>query len=152
MNCPIRRTNSAPHTSPPNPKTILNKIKSPDLGGTSDHELLGIAKRAKGAGGRKIGYNLVRLNGQIADIFTDWIRHVYPDRADRVLNRIRDCRGGELGEKRFGIRQPGEGELPRLIKEPYRLARRKFFLEPENWPAYDYSHFEQRRRPQLRLF
>ncbi len=125
---------------------------APIIPGLTDHELFGIAKRASEAGARRIGYSLVRLNDQIADIFIDWIRQVYPDRADRVLNRIRDCRGGELGEKRYGIRHRGEGELARLIEQQYLLAKRKFFPGPVDWPDYDFSLFEQARRPQLRLF
>ncbi len=65
--------------------------------------------------------------------------------------RIRDCRGGELGEKRFGIRHRGEGELARLIEQQYQLAKRRFFPGPVDWPVYDFSLFEQRRCPQLRL-
>jgi DNA repair photolyase len=125
---------------------------APVIPGLTDHEIMGIAERAAAAGARKIGYSIVRLNDQIATIFVRWVRQVYPDRADRILNRIRDCRGGELGEKRFGIRHRGEGELARLIEQQYRLVRRKFFPEPVDWPDYNWEPFERRRRPQLSLF
>ena len=125
---------------------------APVIPGLTDHELLGIAKRAREAGARKIGYNIVRLNDEIADIFTDWVHRVYPDRADRILNRIRDCRGGELGEKRFGVRQTGEGEIAGMIRQQYDLAKRKFFPEPTDWPAYDFELFRRRQRPQLSLW
>ena len=125
---------------------------APVIPGLTDHELLGIAKRARDAGARRIGYNIVRLNDEIADIFTDWVHRVYPDRADRILNRIRDCRGGELGEKRFGVRQTGEGQIATMIRQQYDLAKRKFFPEPIDWPAYDFEPFRRRQRPQLSLW
>ncbi|WP_116105471.1 PA0069 family radical SAM protein [Lewinella sp. IMCC34191] len=125
---------------------------APVIPGLTDHEVLGIAKRAAEAGARRIGYNIVRLNDEIADIFIDWVRRTYPDRADRILNRIRDCRGGELGEKRFGIRQHGEGEIATMIRQQYELAKRKFFPEPIDWPPYNFEPFHRRQRPQLSLW
>ena len=94
----------------------------------------------------------MRLNDEIADIFTDWAHRTYPDRAERILNRIRDCRGGELGEKRFGIRQTGEGPIAQMIRQQFDLAKRKYFPEPVDWPAYNFGPFEQRRNPQMSLW
>ncbi|MEL7160750.1 MAG: hypothetical protein AAFN92_08330, partial [Bacteroidota bacterium] len=109
--------------------------------------------RARDAGARRIGYAIVRLNDDIAEIFTNWVHQAYPDRAERILNRIRDCRGGELGEKRFGFRHRGEGEIAEMIAQQYRLAKKRFFPEGEReWPGYDFGGFERLRRPQLRLF
>ena len=125
---------------------------APVIPGLTDHEVLGIARRAADSGARRIGYNIVRLNDEIAEIFTDWAYRTYPDRADRILNRIRDCRGGKLGEKRFGIRQHGEGEMAGMIKQQFELARRKYFPEPVDWPAYDFAPFTKRRQPQLSLW
>ena len=126
---------------------------APVIPGLTDHEVLGIAKRARECGARRIGFNIVRLNDDVAEVFINWVHQAYPDRADRILNRIRDCRGGELGEKRFGIRQTGEGEIADMIKQQFYLAKRKYFPEGElEWPAYDFSHFELRRKPQLSLF
>ncbi len=126
---------------------------APVIPGLTDHEVMGIAKRARESGARRIGYNIVRLNDDVAEVFTNWVHQAYPDRASRILNRIRDCRGGELGEKRFGIRQTGEGEIAEIIKQQFYLAKRKYFPEGTfEWPAYDFSHFELRRRPQLSLF
>jgi len=81
------------------------------------------------------------------------VHQAYPDRANRILNRIRDCRGGDLGEKRFGIRHRGEGEIAEMIGRQYKLAKRLHFPEGKfEWPAYDFSAFELRRKPQLKLF
>lgn len=125
---------------------------APVIPGLTDHELMAIAKRAADCGARRIGYALVRLNDQIGEIFTNWIHQTYPDRADRVLNRIRETRGGDLCEKRFGIRHTGEGELAGIIAQQFRLAERKFFPGASNWPDYNFAPFQRRRKPQLSLF
>ena len=125
---------------------------APIIPGLTDHEVLGIAQRAAQAGARRIGYTVVRLNDEIADIFTDWAHRTYPDRAERILNRIRDCRGGELGEKRFGIRQTGEGPIAQMIRQQYELAKRKYFPDPVDWPPYNFGPFEQGRNPQMTLW
>ena len=125
---------------------------APVIPGLTDHEIMGIAERAAACGARKIGYSVVRLNDEVADVFTDWVHQAYPDRAERILNRIRDCRGGELGEKRFGIRHRGEGPIAQLIKAQFDLARRRFFPGEADWPDYNFALFERWRRPQLSLF
>jgi DNA repair photolyase len=126
---------------------------APIIPGLTEHEILPIASAAASAGARKIGYTVVRLNDEIADIFTDWVHRAMPDRANRVLNRIRDCRGGKLGEKRFGKRHTGEGEIAEMIHQQYQLAKRKYFADKqEDWFPYDFTHFERKRKPQLSLF
>ncbi len=126
---------------------------APVIPGLTDHEVLGIAKRASESGAHRIGFNVVRLNDDIGTIFTNWVHQAFPDRADRILNRIRDCRGGELGEKRFGIRQRGEGVVAEMIEKQYQLAKRLYFpAGKHDWPAYDFSGFLRRRKPQLSLF
>ncbi|NJC26384.1 PA0069 family radical SAM protein [Neolewinella antarctica] len=125
---------------------------APVIPGLTEHEVLGIAKRAADAGARKIGYSIVRLNDEIGEIFTDWARKAIPDRADKVLSKIRECRGGTLEEKRFGFRHRGEGEVARMIGQHFALAQRKFFAGEADWPDYNFELFERRRRPQLSLF
>ncbi|MEL6141812.1 MAG: PA0069 family radical SAM protein [Bacteroidota bacterium] len=129
----------------------VNVMIAPVIPGLTEHEILPIAERAAAAGACKIGYTIVRLNDEIADIFTNWIHQAFPDRAEKVLNRIRDCRGGNLGEKRFGKRHRGEGESATMINQQYQLAKRLYFPDTV-WPPYNFELFERRKRPQLSLF
>ena len=126
---------------------------APIIPGLTDHEIFAIVQRAAEAGATRMGYGVLRLNDEVAPLFEEWLAQAYPDRAERVLNRIRETRGGKLGEKRFHIRRRGTGELADLIQQQFELARRKFLLpEQRHWPEYDFKLFEQRRRPQLSLF
>ena len=129
----------------------VNVMIAPVVPGLTDHEILPIAAAAASAGASKIGYTVVRLNDAVEDIFVDWLYRAVPDRAERVINRIRDCRAGGMGEKRFGKRHTGEGEIATMINQQYQLAKRLHFQETY-WPEWDFSHFEQLRNPQLSLF
>ncbi|MCC6727294.1 MAG: PA0069 family radical SAM protein [Saprospiraceae bacterium] len=124
---------------------------APVIPGLNDHEVFKIAEYTAQLGARSFGYTVVRLNADIGEIFMDWIRKNFPDRADKVLNRIKEVHGGQLGDSRFGDRMRGEGNFASLIKSQVQLARRKFFEGRES-PPFNLDLFEQSRNPQLVLF
>jgi len=126
-------------------------MAAPIIPGLNDHEILGIAKQSADLGAVGIGYTMVRLNDDVATIFEDWIRKTMPDRADRVLNRIRDVHSGELSDNRPGVRMRGEGEIANIIREQFRVAREKFFAG-RSMPAYNLTMHEFFKSPQLSLF
>lgn len=129
----------------------VNVMIAPVVPGLTDHEILPIAKAAHENGAISIGYTLVRLNGDIGPIFTDWVKKAMPDRAYRILNRIKDCRGGELGERRFHKRMRGEGEIAEMIRRQYKLAKQKYFAD-KKWPSYNLELHQQYKDGQLSLF
>ncbi len=126
-------------------------MMAPVIPGLNDHEIFALVKAAADAGALGIGHSMVRLNGDVAVIFEDWIRKTMPDRADRVLNRIRDTHGGSLEEKRFGKRMRGEGNIADIVHEQFRIAKQKFFAD-RKMPAYNLELHEQFKSSQLRLF
>jgi DNA repair photolyase len=65
--------------------------------------------RAKDCGARKAFINMLRLPGSVAPYFEERLREKLPTKADRVLNRIRDARGGKLNSSVFGDRMRGHG-------------------------------------------
>ncbi|MDX1908155.1 MAG: PA0069 family radical SAM protein [Bacteroidia bacterium] len=124
---------------------------APIILGLNNHEIPAILEAAADAGALAAGYTLVRLNDEVGDIFTQWIRHHLPDRADKVLNQIRDCHGGSLEEKRFGKRMRGEGALAESVRHLFQLSRQKY-LKDRQMPGYDLSLFRVPPRGQLSLF
>ena len=54
--------------------------------------------------------NMLRLPGSVAPYFEQRLREKLPTKADRVLNRIRDARGGKLNSSVFGERMRGKGQ------------------------------------------
>src|SRR5690606_5282877 len=109
------------------------------------------AKAACGAGALSIGHTVVRLNGAIGEIFSDWIKKAMPDRADKVLNQIKACHGGTLNDSRWGNRMRGDGEFAQMIRSQMTLGRKKFFADKE-FPELNTSLYSRCKGGQLDLF
>jgi DNA repair photolyase len=124
-------------------------MTAPIIPGLNDHEIPKLIEAAAQAGASAAGYTVVRLNGAIAEIFEDWIRKNFPDRADKVLSQIRECHGGQLNDSRFGFRMTGEGKFAENIKMMHQIARQKY-MKDRKLPEYDRTLFM--RDGQLRLF
>ena len=129
----------------------VNVMLAPIIPGINSHEILPLAKAAADYGALSIAYTVVRLNGAIGEIFTDWIRKAMPDRADKVLHQIAECHGGTLNDSRWGNRMKGEGELAQMIRSQVLLARRKFFSGKE-FPPLNTTLYDQYKGGQLQLF
>lgn len=129
----------------------VNVMIAPLIPGINSHEVLPLAKAAAAAGALSIGYTVVRLNGAIGEIFSDWIRKAMPDRADKVLNQIKDCHGGSLNDSRWETRMRGEGEFAQMMRSQIHLARKKFFSDKE-FPQMNLSLYHQFKPGQLDLF
>ncbi len=130
---------------------FVHAMLGPLIPGLTDHEVMDIVEATSKAGAQNAGYITVRLNGDVAEIFTDWVRKTYPDRADKILNRIKDTHGGTLNESRFGVRMSGEGKYAEIIGKQFELAKKKFLPNGKSF-EYDLSLFEKTRKPQTSLF
>ena len=71
----------------------VNVMLAPIIPSINSHEILRLAKVVSEAGALSIAHTIVRLNGAIGDIFTDWIKKAMPDRAEKVLHQIESCHG-----------------------------------------------------------
>lgn len=102
---------------------------APVIPGLTDHEMPAILKAAADAGAITSGYVPVRLPFAVAPLFEQWLSRHYPDRKDKVLNRIRDLRGGKLNDANFHSRMRGHGVFADQIANMFQLARRKAGLD-----------------------
>ncbi len=124
---------------------------APIIPGFNEHELLPIAEKVAELGASAIGYTMVRLNGDVATIFEDWLRKTHPDRADKVLHKINACHGGQLGDSRFGQRMRGEGQIAHIINQQFKLAKRKYFAD-RALPPFNVDLHQHFKTPQMKLF
>ncbi len=129
----------------------VNVMIAPIIPSINSHEILPLAKKVSELGALSIGHTIVRLNGAIGEIFTDWIRKTMPDRADKVLHQIESCHGGNLNDSRYGTRMRGEGEIAKQINDLVKLARLKYFKD-KAMPKLDCSLHEPYKIGQLKLF
>ena len=129
----------------------VNIMFAPVIPSLNDHEIFKVAEWTSRLGARGLGYTIIRLNGDVGIIFEDWIRKNFPDRADKVLNKIRSLHGGQLNDSRFGSRMRGEGNYADIIHSQVKLARKQFF-EGRETPPYNLELYRQLKNPQLSLF
>jgi DNA repair photolyase len=129
----------------------ISVMFAPVIPGLNDHEIFKVAEYTSQLGASSLGYTVVRLNGDIGEIFEDWVRKNFPERAEKVLNRIKEVHGGQLSDSRFGDRMRGEGNFAEIIRNQVQLARRKYFTD-KAVPEFNLELFEQIRQPQLSLF
>lgn len=82
---------------------------APVIPGLNDADIASILGAARERGATHAGYVLLRLPGSVKSVFEERIRAALPLRAEKILRRIRDTRGGELYNAKFGERQVGTG-------------------------------------------
>ena len=129
----------------------VNVMLAPIIPSINSHEILPMAKAVSESGALSIAHTVVRLNGAIGEIFTDWIKKKMPDRADKVLHQIKNCHGGTLNESRYGVRMKGEGKMAKQISDLMALARLKYF-RGKTMPKLNTSLHEQYKDGQMKLF
>jgi DNA repair photolyase len=116
---------------------------APVIPGLTDHELEAILIRARDAGATHAGYIVLRLPRELRDLFGEWLDTHRPDRKRRILQRIRELRGGALYQPQFGERMKGTGPAAELLATRFKLACRRLGYAAHK-PALDASRF---RRP-----
>jgi len=123
---------------------------APLIPGLTDEELPSILRESAARGARSAAYILVRLPGAVEPLFLDWLQRELPERAPKVLGRLRDLRHGKLSDSRFGSRMRGEGKLAESIRALFNLSCKKYGL---NQSRFELStrHFTRGGPAQLRL-
>lgn len=103
---------------------------APVIPGLTDHEVPAILEAAGEAGASFAWYTLLRLPHAVKDLFSAWLEQHLPDRRDKVLNRMREMRGGALYDSRYAVRGSGEGEWADQLRSIFRVSRRRAGLGP----------------------
>lgn len=101
-------------------------MTAPIIPSLNDHEIPKLIEQAAEQGACWSAYTVVRLNGALGPLFTDWLKQTFPDRAERVLNQIADCHGGSVADSRFMTRMSGEGQYAHQIAQLHRIACQKY--------------------------
>lgn len=107
---------------------------SPIILGLTDHEIEAILEQAADAGAHHARFTVLRLSHELKDLFKEWLSAERPDRAARVMSLARQTRGGKENDTRFGLRMVGEGPVAEMIRDRFRLARRRYGLEQKITP------------------
>ncbi len=95
---------------------------APIIPGLNDQDIPKILAAARDAGARSAGHVLLRLPGPVKAVFEERLRAALPLTAERVLHRVRETRGGQLYDGRFGVRGRGEGNYADAIHALFEAA------------------------------
>jgi DNA repair photolyase len=118
---------------------------APIIPGLTDVEVPAILKAVADAGALAAMYTVVRLNGNVAPVFVDWLDRHFPDRKAAVLSRVGSLHGGKINDTRWGIRQRGDGVMADAISTTFKAFRRRYGLDRE-LPPLDSTSFRPPRR------
>lgn len=118
----------------------------------NDSDIETILEQVREAGALTAGYTMIRLPLEVKELFRAWLDRHMPDRAEHVMNRIRDLRGGRDNDSTFGRRMTGTGVFADLIRQRFDTAVRR--LAFPGLPAFNCELFGPpvTMRPQLPLF
>ena len=116
-------------------------MTAPVIPGLNDHELPNLLSAAAEAGATFAAYVPVRLPYAVAPLFEDWLARHFPERKDKVLNRIRSMRGGELNDASFGSRMKGEGLFAKHIAQLFSISCRRAGMGEGRFPKLSTAAF-----------
>ncbi|GAC1602504.1 MAG: hypothetical protein NVS4B10_14720 [Myxococcales bacterium] len=104
---------------------------APLIPGLGDEDIADILEAAKDAGCTRADVIFLRLPGSVKQVFEERLRASLPLRADRVLNRVRDARGGRLYDSRWGFRQVGQGPHAEAAQALFASTARRLGFNQE---------------------
>ncbi len=129
----------------------VGAMVAPIIPGLTDHEMPAILAAVAAAGATRAGYVVMRLPHAVKDVFLQWLDDHAPSKKARVLDRVRELRGGQLNVSEWGKRLRGEGIFADQLRALFQASARRAGLNQERLTLSTASF----RRPggeQLSLF
>jgi DNA repair photolyase len=106
----------------------VSVMAAPMIPGLNDMELERILDAAAAQGARDASAILLRLPGEVRDIFREWLLRHYPDRVGHVMSLVREARGGKDNDPNFRTRFIGEGAYAVLLRQRLEKGRERYGL------------------------
>lgn len=116
-------------------------LVAPVIPAINDCEIETLLARAAEAGARTASWTLLRLPREVSPLFEAWLDEHYPERAGKVMSLIRQSRGGENNDSRFGHRMRGDGIFVDMIGQRFRRTALRLGLERRAEAGLDTTQF-----------
>jgi DNA repair photolyase len=120
---------------------------APVVPGLNDSHIPALLRRAKEAGANEAFINLLRLPGSVAPYFEQRLRERLPTKADRVMSRLREARGGVLNNGQFGERMRGRGPYWEMTERVFRVHCKRLGFNVGAESSYPDGRHSTFRRP-----
>ena len=105
-------------------------LTAPIIPGLNDEEIPKLLEAVADAGARSTGYTILRLPLSVEPVFIDWLENHFPDRKDKILDRVRTMRDGKLYNSNFATRMKGSGIWADQIRQLHQTFATKHGLVP----------------------
>ncbi|WP_050927832.1 PA0069 family radical SAM protein [Aestuariivita boseongensis] len=128
-------------------------MTSPIVPGLTDPEIEHLLRAGAEAGATSASWIMLRLPREVSEIWQSWLAEHYPDRAEKIMARLREMHGGKDYDPRWGHRMRGEGVYAELIGQRFKVYARKLGLAITSTPMRcDLFAVPPRPGDQLSLF
>ena len=118
----------------------------------NDAEMETVLTSCQQAGAISADYVMLRLPLEVEILFQEWLQIHYPQKAKRILQRIRDLRSGKLNDSTYGQRMRGQGQYADIIAQRFQLSCKRLGLNKDGYQL-DSSQFRPPNMPeQMELF
>ena len=124
---------------------------APLIPGLTDDEIVPIMEAAKEAGAESVSYTILRLPYSVKDIFLKWLEDHQPNRKQKVINKLKSLKDGQLNRSEFGERFRGEGAYGEQIRQIMEIHKKRLGLNQHRTPL-NCSSFRRPETDQLNLF
>lgn len=112
----------------------VSVMMGPIVPGLTDHEINPILEAAAKAGAKGAYYTILRLPYGVKDIFRTWLSTHFPNKTEKVFNRLKEMRGGMINNHEFGKRMGGDGPYAEYIDQMFQLAKKRYGLHQDRHP------------------
>jgi DNA repair photolyase len=131
----------------------VRAMVAPVIPGLTDPEIEPILQAVAQAGAVAATFIALRLPREVSGLFQAWLARHYPDRAAKIMARIREMHGGRDYDPAFGKRMRGEGLWADLMAQRFAKATARLGLDARQ-PALRCDLFRppERAGDQLALF
>lgn len=129
----------------------VGAMVAPVIPGLTDHEMPAILDAVAAAGATRAGYIVMRLPHAVKDVFLQWLDDHAPSKKARVLDRVRELRGGQLNVSDWGKRLRGEGIFADQLRALFQVSARRAGLNQDRHPL-SAAAFRRPGGEQLNLF
>jgi DNA repair photolyase len=114
---------------------------APIIPAVNDSELERIVAAVAEVGALSAGYVLLRLPHELKELFRQWLEEHLPERAEHVMALVRETRGGQENDPRFGTRMVGTGAWAQLLRDRFTLACKRHGIAQRRMPELSTAHF-----------
>ena len=106
----------------------VRAMLAPVVPGLTDPEIEPILTAVAQTGAVAASFIALRLPREVSGLFQDWLATHVPDRAAKVMARVREMHGGQDYDPAFGRRMRGEGTWAKFLEQRFTKASARLGL------------------------